>query len=73
MTGVDAAAAIAVVDTAAEFRELPLDHQPNIVALYHRGTPDARATAPSSSSHDTRYLDGGLDPEGSNISLSEIS
>ncbi|XP_071639889.1 diacylglycerol lipase-alpha isoform X4 [Temnothorax longispinosus] len=53
-TGADASAAIAVIDTTAiEFRGPPLDHHPSIVALHHRGTPDARATAPSSR-HDTR-------------------
>lgn len=62
MMRAESAAAIAVVDTTAtEFRGLPLDHHPNIVAFHHRDTPDARATAPSSR-HDTRYLDGKLDP-----------
>ncbi|XP_011633570.1 sn1-specific diacylglycerol lipase alpha isoform X10 [Pogonomyrmex barbatus] len=53
-TGADAAAAIAVIDTTAtEFRGPPLDHHPNITTFHHQGTPDARATAPSSR-HDTR-------------------
>ncbi|XP_011633571.1 sn1-specific diacylglycerol lipase alpha isoform X11 [Pogonomyrmex barbatus] len=55
-TGADAAAAIAVIDTTAtEFRGPPLDHHPNITTFHHQGTPDARATAPSSR-HDTRRL-----------------
>ncbi|XP_011164880.1 diacylglycerol lipase-alpha isoform X4 [Solenopsis invicta] len=54
VTGADVAATTAVVDTTAtEFRGPPLDHHPIIVTFHHRGTPDARATAPSSR-HDTR-------------------
>ncbi|XP_018058259.1 PREDICTED: sn1-specific diacylglycerol lipase alpha isoform X5 [Atta colombica] len=51
--GADTTATIAVIDTTAtEFRGPPLDHHPNIVTFHHRGTLDARATAPSR--HDTR-------------------
>ncbi|XP_018373307.1 PREDICTED: sn1-specific diacylglycerol lipase alpha isoform X3 [Trachymyrmex cornetzi] len=51
--GADTTATIAVIDTTeTEFRGPPLDHHPNIVTFHHRGTLDARATAPSR--HDTR-------------------